>query len=67
MPTWLISALKAIGSLLVPEIVRQVGVAVKEWIDDQRIKREKKKNLEKAKKYEENKSKANADDLIDGL
>jgi uncharacterized protein (UPF0218 family) len=67
VPAWLLSALKTIGSLLVPEIVRQVGAALRDWIADQKIKRQDKSNKDKAKKYEKDKSKSSANDLIDGL
>lgn len=67
MPSWLLSALKTIASLFVPELVKQGAEFLRDWLADLRIKRQEKKNKKKAKKYEENKSASNADDLIDGL
>jgi hypothetical protein len=67
MPAWLLSGLKTIASFLVPELVKQGAVLLRDWIADQKIKRQEKSNKEKAKKYEKDKSKSSADDLINGL
>lgn len=67
MPTWLLSTLKFVGSLFVPEIIRQGVAALRDLIQDQLIKRQDSKNKNKAKEYEKTKSKSAADDLIDGL
>lgn len=67
MPTWLVSILKTVASLFVPELVKQGLAALRDLIQEIIIKRQTSKNKKKAEKYEADKSKSNADDLIDGL
>jgi len=70
MPLWLINGLKAIGTIgkfLLPDLIKYAGEALRKWFKKQKTKRQDESNKDKAKKYEKDKSRSSADDLIDGL
>jgi len=63
MPSWLLSILKTVGNFLLPHVVKELGEHFRQWL----ISRQNDKNKKKAEEYAKDKSKSNADDLIDGL
>lgn len=67
MPSWLLHALKTIGKFLLPDLLKYISESLRKAYREYKISRQEKSNKDKAKKYEKDKSKSNANDLIDGL